>query len=95
MPDPLEPSVTVTRLPQGACRFRCSVSAASAALGSASGANRTLTLARALAASVLDASATLGASIPITVAVGLVHNRPGDRPPPEQPHVVQQAGLVA
>ena len=56
--------------------------AARAASGSASGAIRTLTLARADGASVFEASATLVASMPITVAVGLVHSRPAIGPSP-------------
>lgn len=82
MPEPVAPSVTLTWAPQGACRCRCSDTAANAALGSASGAMRTLTFARADGAKVFDASATEVASMPSTVAVGLVQRRPAIEPPP-------------
>src|ERR671910_374117 len=72
---PCSTGTTSTWAPNGAAALRWAASASNAAPVSWPGATRIETFTRTEPASVLDAAATDGASMPTTVIDGLVHSR--------------------
>ena len=72
---PVSTSSNVSRAPNGACASRCARIAAKASSASWPGATRALTRTRTPGASVFDAFATSGASMPVTVIAGCAQMR--------------------